>query len=292
MPGPDKHPPLPASCPTGAFYGDPPTRRNQPTRGRLLSANEAATKKAILDTALAYAKARLPLAAENLLHWLGGTGTTKVLAADLFKKVESEVPTFLHEKARNAFEKGITERLKNPNHPQGTLRPATLTPGLKGPVRFVQHVDGVQPSIFSDASRNYQGALGGFNIHSVLWAQATFIGHKGGIIGIGGDDVFEIEILKWCVQIYDVYDWNNTSNVPLIAPFTITNAELKVLLTKVKLPIDGVRIQTLGFNTNAVFIADRLLSELEVSGVGRAYLIRSEAFEAPATARGKFTVKL
>ena len=98
---------------------------------------------------------------------------------------------------------------------------------------------------------------------------------------------------RWCVQIYDVYDWNNGNPlVSLIAPFIITDAELTTLASAVTLPLDGITTAKLGKDMNLVKIADRLLSELEVSGVGRAYLIRNEVFEALSSARQKFTIKI
>jgi hypothetical protein len=293
MPGPSGHPSLPANCVGTKFYGDPPTRK-QSTTGRVLSSSEAAMKKRVVQAALANAQAKMPLAADNLQYWLSGASGVKVLSAAIFQKTESEVPTFLYNKARDRFEKGVTERLKNASHPQGTLRPATLNPGSKGPVRFLQYRDGVQASsTASDASRDIFAALGGYNVHSVMWAQATYIKSEGGVLGIGSSDVYEVEILRWCVQIYDVYDWNNSNPiVPLIAPFIITDAELATLQASVTLPLDGVSIIHVRADMNVVKIADRLLSELEVSGVGRAYLIRSEVFEAPAGARGKFTIKI
>ena len=251
-------------------------------------------KKKVVETALANAKAKMPLAADNLQYWLSAASGVKVLSAAIFKKTESEVPTFLHGKARDRFEKGCTERLKNPSHPQGTLRPATLSAGNKGPVRFLQYRDGVQASaIASDASRDIFAALGGYNVHSAMWARATYVKSEGGFVGIGSSDVYDVEILRWCVQIYDVYDWNNGNPlVPLIAPFIISDAELATLTASVTLPLDGVSITHLRTDMNVVKIADRLLSELEVSGVGRAYLIRSEVFEAPTAARANFTIKI
>jgi len=291
---PSQHPALPVACPTGAFYADPPTRK-QATQGTVLTPAEAAKKKSFIVAAIQIVKPRMPIAADNLQHWLDGTSSTKVLAAAPFQHPDSEVPTFLHNKARNKFDEGVTARLKSPTHPQGTLRPGTLVAGNKGPVRFLQFRDGLKASAMaSNMSKDLFAALGGFNVHCVMWAQATFIGHQGGVpIFGGGDDVFEVEILKWCVQIYDVYDWNNSNLlVPLIAPFTITDAELAQLKLTVTLPLDGVSITHVATDLNLVKIADRLLSELEVSGVGRAYLLRSEVFEAPLGARGKFTVKI
>lgn len=112
------------------------------------------------------------------------------------------------------------------------------------------------------------------------------------LIGIGSDSVFEVAILRWCVRIYDVYDWNFSKAKPPFTPFPLDDAQFQTFLQKVKLPISGVTTQKLFANLSVVFIADSLFRDLEVSGVGRAYLIRSEVFEAPASARGTFTIKV
>ena len=59
----------------------------------------------------------MPLAADNLQHWMSGASGVKVMSSATFKKPESEVPTFLHETARNEFEKGFFRRLKYPSDP-------------------------------------------------------------------------------------------------------------------------------------------------------------------------------
>ena len=51
------------------------------------------------------------------------------------------------------------------------------------------------------------------------------------------NDIFEVEILRWYVQIYDVYKLNNNNPlVPLIAPFVVADAQFATLKTKVTLP--------------------------------------------------------
>lgn len=280
-----QHPALMTTCPANAFFGDPPTR-NQFTRGTVLSATEAMQRQNDIIKAIAAAKSVRPLSAANLQHWLNGTGSELVMSSAPFKKTDSEVPGFLHGKARDEFETGCKERLKNSNHPQGTLRPATLTPGAKGPIRFLQYRDGApRPSSTATAlSQDLSSAVGAFNVHSAIWAQATFIKKEGGILGLGGDDVFEVEILHWCVQIYDVYDWNAGA----ATPFPISDADLAAI----PLPSGAVTVRPVGFGMNMVTIKDSYFRDLEVSGIGRAYLIRTDAFDAPTTATGKFTIKI
>lgn len=280
-----QHPPLLTTCPANAFFGDPPTR-NQPTKGTVLSATEAMQRQNDIIKAIAAAKSVRPLSAANLQHWLNGTGSELVMSNAPFKKTDSEVPTFLHGVVRDKFETGCKDRLKNSNHPQGTLRPATLTPGAKGPIRFLQYEDGApRPSSTTTAlSQDLSSAVGAFNVHSAIWAQATFIKTEGGVLGIGADDVFEVEILHWCVQIYDVYDWNAGA----ATPFPISDADLAAM----PLPSGAVTVRSVGAGMNMAMIKDSYFRDLEVSGIGRAYLIRSDPFDAPTTAAGKFTIKI
>ena len=283
LPSPSQHPALMATCPANGYFGDPPTR-NQSTKGTVLPATEAMHRQNDIIKAIASAKSTRPLSAANLQHWLDGTGNELIMSSSPFKKVDSEVPSFLHGKARSVFENGCKARLKDASHPQGTLRPSTLTPGTKGPIRFLQFRDGVRPSATATAlSQDLATALGAFNVHCVIWAQATFIKTEGGFLGIGSDEVFEVEILRWCVQIYDVYDWNAGA----ATPFPVSDADLATL----PLPPGAITIRSVGAGMNMALIKDSYFRDLEVSGIGRAYLIRTDAFEAPTSAMGKFTIK-
>lgn len=284
MPGPSQHPALPASCPANEFFGDPPTR-NQTTKGTTLPPSEISKRKGEIIAAINAAKADRPLSADNLQHWLDGTGTVLVMSASHFKKVDSEVPTFIHNKAIEKFEAGCLARLKDKNHPQGTLLPPNKVVGAKGPVRFLQYRDGVKPSATATSlSKDLFTALGSFNVHSVIWVQATYKGTSGGVVGLFADDNYEVEILRWCVQIYDVYDWNLTA----ATPFLLTDSQLKT----VPLPAGAVTVQKIGVDSNMVMIKDSYFRDLEVSGIGRAFLVRSESFEAPSTAMNKFNLKV
>jgi hypothetical protein len=141
--GRTKHPQIVQECLSGAFYGDPPTR-GQSTSGSILAPADAAAKKAMIEVATAAAAPQRPFSAVNLRHWLDGSGMALVMPSAPFQNVASHVPTFLATNARDAFEKGVTARLKDPKHPQGTLLPAKLKPGEKGAVRFLQYESGVK----------------------------------------------------------------------------------------------------------------------------------------------------
>lgn len=282
MPGFAQHPALMATCPTGQFFGDPPTRK-QVTSGTVLTPNEAIQRQNDIIKAIAGAKAQRPMSAAHLQHWLDGSASTVVMSNAPFKKVDSGVPSFLAGTVRNRFESGCRDRLKNKSHSQGTLLPPTLTPGAKGPVRFIQWRDGIRPSAVD--TPDLFTAVGLFNIHSVAWVQATFVKHEGGIPIIGGgDDVFDVEILHWCVQIYDVYDWNVTAQTP----FPVPDADVG----KLPLPPGAVTVRSVGAGMSVVLLKDSYFRDLEVSGIGRAFLVRTEPFDAPSSVTSKFTIKI
>ena len=293
MPGPAGHPPQATTCPTNGFFGDPPTRR-QSTTGTILTPAEGKDRQDMIALALTFSVKERPLSTANMKHWLDATGTTLVMAAAPFKLVESEVPSFLAGTTRDKFEAGFTARLKDAKHPQGGMAPSSLTAGALGPVRFLQFESGPpSPSATKGGTAtDLFTALGSFNVHSAIWAQATFLRHEGGVLGIGGDDVFEVRILKWCVQVYDVYDWNfGKLHVPQ-TPFPLSDADFATFTSKVKLPMAGVTVRRFGHDVNMVVIADSLFRDMEVSGLGRAFLVRSEPFEPAANAMGSFVIKI
>jgi hypothetical protein len=294
---PDKQPDLASECPNNGFFGDPPTRSGQITKGSILTPSEQANLKTLIEKGIAESRTKgLTLAPDNFQHWIEGKFPIKVIPATYFLDVVSQVPSFLAKKARAKFEQGIIQRLKDPNHPAGTLRPPTLVKGAKGSIRFLQFEDGVKPDkteivplvakLSSGMNLNPDElkaidiffGLGSFNVHSVIWVQATWIGQSDG---------FNVEILKWCVQIYDVYDWNADGLDFILIPIS---AQLRLDIEKT-IPVlpNGVSlgIPIIG-NKNVIVIKDDAMRNLEVSGVGRAYLVRSETFEAPLSVRSSF----
>lgn len=284
------HPALAATCPVGVFFADPPTRR-QETSGTVLAAAEVAKRRADIVKAIAAARADRPISADNLQHWLDGTATPLAMPSKHFSAYASGVSSWLAGSTRPAFEKGVVERLKDARHAQGTLLPAALTPGTKGPIRFMQYRNAFRASMTANPhSSDLATALGSFTIHSVAWVQATYLGSKGGFLGIGTDKQFSVEVLRWCVQAYDVYDWNvdATGNASAVTGIPVKTSDLGSL----SLPPEAVRVITTFGPLSTVEIKDQYFRDLEVSGVGRAYLIRSEPFEAPASLRVPIAVSV
>jgi hypothetical protein len=290
-------PGLPDACPTDKFFNDPPTR-NQQTAGTTLSPAEVAKRRKLVEAGISFAKTDRPISAEFLQNWLDGKSVTKVMPTSIFRKVDSEVPTFLAQSTRDEFEKGITQRLKNPNDPRGTLLPTTLTPGAVGPIRFIQFENGVTPSMTATSlSTDLATSLGAYNVHSAAWVQATLKEHKSGIPIFGTpSNVFEVKFLRWCVQAYDVYDWNHESKKNPFSgktPFPLTQQQAATVDSFGALSGGAFWMPislTLGGRT--LVIPDSWFRDLEVSGVGRAFLVRSETFEAPKSVMGVFTIEV
>jgi hypothetical protein len=279
--GPDQHPALPKECQAGVFFGVPPTQK---TQGIRLSAAEVAKRRADIASAIKRATTDKPLSAKNLQHWLDGTGNLLKMPTAPFQHVDSRVPEFLADNARPAFEKGITERLKNAKHQQGSLLPSSTSKGATGPIRFLQHRDGIRPFITKPGiGGDLATALGAFLVHSALWVRATIKDKRGGFLGIGEDTIFEVEILRWCVQVYDSYDWNLASSTPI----PIERKKLKDLL----FPPDAVSVTNLG-DIVVVTIKDQYFRDLEVSGGGKAYLVYTDPFPALKSVTVPFTITI
>lgn len=284
MPGPSGYPAMPATCP-GAFFGDPPTR-NQSTSGTQLTPSEVTKRTAAIRASVAASKSTRPLSAANIEHWLDGAGATLVMSTSSFNRAESGVPAFLANKARSVFENGVTARLKQANHPQGSLLPTGNAVGSQGPIRFLQYRDGVKPEIDTEFGKDLFTAVGDFNVHIALWAQATYTGTEGGFLGLGSKKVYRVDILKSCVQIYDVYDWNKSASTP----FPVSDADLAKV--QQMFPPQAMSVTKLAGGLNMVQIADSYFRDLEVSGGGRAYLIRTDAFPLPSATANAFVVKI
>jgi hypothetical protein len=277
--GPANQPPLPQSCPDG-FFGDPPTRKT--TSGDVLTPAEVVRRQGLVSMAIGKVRPVRPLSAEMLQNWLDGKSVTKVMSSAEFLKDSSGTPQFLGGETRDKFKNACNGMLKNRSDPHGTLLPDTLTAGAVGPVRFLQYESGVNPldaSLFS-ASDLYT-AIGRYNVHSAVWVQATYTGKQ------GAADVFDVKVLRWCAQAYDVYNWNRDGTVP----FPLSDADYKIVEKMGNLGA-GAYISN-GFLTGHILnIEDRWFRDLEVSGGGRSFLVRSQAFEAPQSVTGNFTISI
>jgi hypothetical protein len=271
--GPSVHPALPPSCQAGQRFSTPPT---QSTTGTLLSASEVATRRADIASAIARAKVTRPLAAANLQHWLDNTGSELVMSTKTFLDFNSSLSNLLSDTSTK-FEQGIKARLANPKHPQGSLLP-------EGTVRFLQFRDGVRPAITgAGIAPDLAIAVGAYLAHSVIWVKANPPTTSGGIFGIGATKTWKVDILRWCVQVMDCYDWNFGAKTPIpVDPAQIQNFPL---------PPAALTIRQFGPITT-VEIKDDYFRDLEVSGGGKAYLVFTEPFDAPKIFLTQFTISI
>lgn len=280
--GPAGQPSLPDCCPAGNFFGDPPTR-NRSTSGVVLSTTDVARRRQLLAMAVSQVAADRPLSAANLQNWLNGRSATMVMASAPFLAYESGTTQFLARDARNKFTTAITKMLQDRNDPHGALLPDALTLGAMGPVRFLQFEDAVDPLTFgSIRTSDLHTAVGRYNVHSAVWVRAVYRGKE----TTTNKDKFDVQFLRWCAQAYDVYDWN--ADATAITPFPLSDAQYSMIEKMGDLGAGA-------FLTKALFgptltVNDRWLRDLEVSGGGRAFLVRSEAFEAPRAASAPLSI--
>jgi hypothetical protein len=184
---------------------------------------------------------------------------------------------------RPRFEDGIEARLSNRSHPQGSLLP-------QGTTRFLQYMDSMRPDVRAPAgggsmpvTTDLAFALGGFIVHSAIWVRVTQVAQN-----LLGSDEYTVEVLRWCVQIYDSYDWNlgDTTAIPIPDWAMAGSPPIpREFLVRGNLP-EFLNIGGYTFYR----LRDDIFRDVEVSGGGHAFLIYSEPFSAPSSVTGPFTV--
>ena len=271
--GPSVHPALPASCQAGQRFSVP---RTQTTTGTLLSASEVATRRADIAAAILRAKVSRPLAATNLQHWLDNSGSELVMPTSAFLNPNSRLFDLLSD-TRTEFEKGVRARLADPKHQQGSLLP-------EGTVRFLQFRDGIRPFITGQGvAPDLAIAVGAYLAHSVIWVKANPPTTSGGFLGLGTTKTWKVDILRWCVQVMDCYDWNFGAKTPI----PVDSSQIQNL----PMPANAVKILRVGSFT-VVEVQDDYFRDLEVSGGGKAYLVYTEPFDAPRSLQTPFTISI
>jgi hypothetical protein len=199
-----------------------------------------------------------------------------------FLDPSSKLAEFLADDARDKFEKGIKERLKDKKHSQGTLLPSSSSEGAVGPVRFLQYRSGTRPLITnSGVGGDLATAVGAYYIHSALWVQAKIT--KSSWVPLS-DTTYEVTVLRWCVQVYDCYDWNVSAATPIPVPDS--------LVQNLAFPPEAVnKITSMGGFT-VIQVRDKYFRDLEVSGGGKAYMIYTDPFPCPSSVAVPWTITL
>jgi hypothetical protein len=136
-------------------------------------------------------KKDIPHAAVNLLHFLSGSGTEKVMPIDIFKN-HTETKDQLLDTHREKFIAGAEKRLKS-----GKLKPGG------GPVEMVWTDTANAFSLLSEDDLGL--AVGGYTLCSKVKVSATDMG--------GGKT--EITFDEWTVQAFDCYNWDPGKGIGL-----------------------------------------------------------------------------
>jgi hypothetical protein len=205
------------------------------------------------------------------------------MASTPFLDFNSKVPSILNHVVRPHLESGITARLKNTSHPAGSLLPT-------GTVRFLQWRDSSNKDKVTPADPGVGGdlaiALGAFIVHSAVWVSASLKSTSGIIFK---DHTYTVKFMRWCVQIYDCYDWNVGNFTSFPVPLAKV-AEVEKILNQFPSSawskgISGAGFQLYSFN-------DNYFRDLEVSGGGKAFLVYTEPFAAPSSVMYDFEVTI
>jgi hypothetical protein len=283
------HPAVPAACgggrvtwATGTPGGDG-RRPAPPVEARVLMPAELLTRVAQVRSAIAAARPTSPHAAANLEHWLDGGGATRWMPTAAFLHRESGLEDFLLDDARPHIMRGAEARLRDASHAQGSLRP----PGV---VRFLQYRSGLRPPSTGAATglaphaADLAIAVGAYMVHSAVWLRVSARRiETSGFLGLTRTEVLTVSVVRWCVQVQDLYDWNLGAQTGiLIAANRVAN---------VPMPAGALRVERLG-PFALVRINDEWMREVEVSGGGHGYFVYTEPFEAPASVRRSFEVRI
>lgn len=132
-----------------------------------------------------------PLAAENLDHWLGNTGSDRKIPATSFQ-TESSVVSHLRQKHRAVFlskfdkAKGIVPRIRK--------NPAAAKYSMEW-----------EDSMYAQPLTNLYFALGGFTLRSKVEVEVTPDPKV--------SKTFNVKILSWQSQAFDDYNWDHGKSV-------------------------------------------------------------------------------
>ncbi len=288
---PANHPPAPNAddpCPTGC-YGVPteinlvnsPSARTMGTRLNTRQATSLVSfVRSIANDFLTGASGfSRPLSAELLLHWLDGQGRLLQWPASRFAHQSVNIQHSLIQDsprsmflppvqcALNAFTNGAQARLLNPNHSQGSLLPYGTPRFMQWQGRGQCQTSGGTSGLTSPGA-DLGLSLGYYYIHSVAWVTAE--DHS--------SSHWRVNFSRWCVQVYDIIDFNagNTQLYPV--PENIYQRYL--LQNNNQAPPYVIVGPVLG-NYRMLTVSDDWFRNIEVSTSARKFLLYSEPFPAP-----------
>jgi hypothetical protein len=261
-------------------------KESEPLAGvTTLPAAELANRRKQIQEAINQGKADYPIASDNIQHWLDNSGTDKILplASVNFASEDSGVPQHLNDVHRLRIAKedkdgniqGITRRL-NPGdteslYPPGTERTLKWIDSMRAKA-FKSTLGGIvrSPQLELDLAV----ALGGFTVYSEVRIRA--------LDPSPDQQIKEVEVLSWKVQVCDIYDWIKDARANIIIPPGMDVPKV--------IPEDSIdRIdEVMGFKY--VRVNDNWFAQVQKSGGAKTYKLFSEIFEAPANVKRNFSV--
>jgi hypothetical protein len=208
-----------------------------------------------IRTAITQARAAgFAIAADNMTHWLDGHGAERHIPGSVFLRPDSGLLQHLLDIHLPAIRAGAQRRATFPtNHPQ-SLRSA-------GRVALISYESSLRASpSAAGTEKDLSIALGAYAVRSQVIVRATAARNR-------------FEILQWCVQICDRYDFNlgNQAIVPI--PSTMIRLMPPGVLHCLPGSPGGYRY---------CMAPDDYFRSIESSGAAATYLIYSEVFPAPS----------
>jgi len=233
----------PVSCPAPS----PPCgfEPEAPVTGERLSDEEVARRQAQVRRAVEAWRPAYPIASANMEHWIEASGSSMVMDPEPFQREDSGLVRELRAQHMPTVEEGIRRRMADPADPE-TL----ATPGVTRQLHFLRSVR-ANPR-HTGTERDLSIALGTYAVMSYITVRATETG---------------AEIVSWCVQICDRYNFN--AGVPAIVP-------LPEDMPVESLP-EGIQV----FETplgRFIRTEDDWFRAIEASGGAREYDISSRVF--------------
>ena len=136
-------------------------------------------------------KVLAPFAAENLEHWLGNTGTKRIVMPAPFQN-DSKVNDHLKNVQRNIF-LSTTDKTKG------------LFPRIKRSPGAATYAMTWEDSTYAKALSELFFALGGFTLRSKVSVQVTPMP--------AGSNNYQVKFLSWEAQAFDNYNWDHGKSV-------------------------------------------------------------------------------
>lgn len=246
------------SCPSASPPCEIPPETFIP--GATLTAAQVRQRRTVVQRLIDRVRSSTPLAADNLHHWLGNSGALRSMPPEPFQRADSGVARELRAVHWPVIRAGIVRRLRDPGDPESLATAGTVR------TLHYWHSIAALPTSSGSTERDLSIALGTYAVTAYVTVRST---------GTAAD------ILSWCVQVCDRYDWN----IGAIAPVPIPSDLGRAIADTEGAP--GRVLFPLGREADTAFYLsdDDWFRDLETSGGGRRYEVRTDIFSIPGMPR-------